>query len=126
MCFFVISLSADLLLLPMCRLNFRFRKIHRKLCKLTARAVQSMLGPPSELTGLECAEKSELDELYHIVWLLRRQLNYPQLQLENSATTIFDLELSYENLIRMHFWLGPLVLPTIVFDRLHSSPSILL
>ena len=124
LCSCLLSLAADLLLLPVCRLNFSCQAIHRELYKLTARAVQSMATVGNG--NIDCQEQAEicdLDELMclskhdnHIVWLLRKQLTDPEMAISNFSVNIFNFKFSYQNLIRLHFWYGLITLPTVVLD----------
>ena len=119
----IITLAADLLFLPICRLNSCCQEIHRELCKLTARAVETMVVVGDDADDLARAKVRLFDGMpccqnydTHIVSLMRKQLGDPHMAMNNFAITIFNLKLTHENLIRMHFWFGILMLPTIFFD----------
>lgn len=69
------------------------------------------------------------DQIYdrHLIWLLRKELNNSSNWNSRFATAAFGIDVKYSNLMRLHFWIGLLLLSIITYeaDRERESLSLL-
>lgn len=106
---------ADFCLVPVCYIHSRSLDLYRSLWSLLAHTIEleRWIYENSHKHSYYDSRTTIYDR--HLVWSLRKQLNHPDRLIKQFATTAFGLELSYPNLIRIHFWFG-LVALSIITD----------
>lgn len=109
-----ILLINDVSLVMACWMHARCLDIYGHLHNLLAHVVEM-----GQLVRMQTGREA-YDE--HLVWMLRRELDYPENFIERFATRylIGKSNLTYESLVRFHFWWGILVISISVLDI--SSP----
>lgn len=46
----------------------------------------------------------------HLIWVIRKELNHPDLLEGQFATVGLGIKFTYGNLIKIHFWLGLIIM----------------
>lgn len=100
---------SDLCMIPVCHLYSRCLDLYKSLSSLLAHVVH-VTSEEGELTD---DTRTIYDE--HLTWIIRKELNHPDQLRVQFATIGLGLLFTYQNLIRVHFWFGLIVL-SIVFD----------
>lgn len=122
-CSFCFSLATDLLFVPLCQLNFRCGHLYRELSGLLAHSVEIFQsnGNRGCLDGTTENENSyetckEVNN-NQVLWLLRKELHYPEQMVNKFNVSLCGLKISYANMLKIHFYFGIIVLPTVLDDH---------
>ena len=96
-------------LIPICHLNTRCLDLYRSLSSLMAHVV-------------ELGESNWGSSIYdgHSVLVLRRELDHPEDLLRQFVSRATGIDLTYSNIVRLHFWVGLIILSILVTQ---SNPN---
>lgn len=97
---------------PICYLNSRCRDLYKLLGNLLAHTIETDMSSPFDRDVYEP----------HTVWLLRKELNYPDRSLKQFETKSCGLTITYSNLVKVYFWTG-LILLSISNDTKSGTPN---
>lgn len=118
-CLILVGLP-DLVVMPLCWLNIRCLALYHNLYSLIAclanskeQLKQQQQATPSAVTPIGFYHE-------HTIWLLRRELNHPEAFKHQFSVSALGIELSYGEMLKLHFWLG-LIIVTFCVDFQPSS-----
>lgn len=99
MIWFIMVIFADLVFLPICWMESRSQSPIKSLWNLMATLV----------VIVDQVNYGRLvDE--HSIWLLRKELSHPERMRSQFTISVLGIEFTYTELLKLHFWLGLLVL----------------
>lgn len=104
----LMAFSADCCMMPICWMNRGYMDLYNSLSCLMAHLV-------------ELTDHQDTGYLFskHMVWLLRKELNHPENFNNQFATISMGMVIDYPRMMRIHFWIGLVVLS--LFVDLQSS-----
>ena len=124
---FMSTILVDTLLVPMCHMNVRCLQLNKELSGLLALLVDldAMVNERKLLRVRRSMANFKREYLFrdsHTTWIMRNSIDwsYPY---EQFTVKFFGMALTYGNLLRIHFWIGALVLPTIIIDHKFGAAS---
>jgi len=59
----------------------------------------------------------------HIIWSLRRELNHPEKLTSQFTVTFARVKLTYGTIIKVYFWLGVLLVPSMISSSQEGASS---
>lgn len=95
----LMAFLADFSLIPVCWMNSRCLSLYNSLSRLMAHLV-------------ELSNHPETGQLFdrHTIWLLRKELNHPERIASQFATSSMGMSFTYSRMLRIHFWIGLVVI----------------
>lgn len=104
----------NLMMVPMCYLRSRAFDLYKTMSSLLAHSIECQ-------TILDTLK--EPDQVYdaHLVGLLRKELDDPAMMARQFTFVVLGVNITYPNLLRIHFWFGLLML--VVINGLASRNS---
>lgn len=128
---FILASVADVVLVPLCHMYTRCLHLQKSLSSLLAHTLEVTRDASNnqQETSDPISNESSLDEenpgakqaqrftrIYdsHTIWLLRKELSHPEQMHSQFSIYTFGISLTYDNLLRVHFWVSLLSLSMMI------------
>lgn len=115
----VLNISADLMMLPVCRLNSKSVSLHYGVSKLLANAIQLYELRDNLIEDLQrkslgrqtvmVRSGSKLDTMgdpNHLIWFLRKELDFADQATSRFTIKTCGIPISYDSFMKFHFFAG--------------------
>lgn len=120
----------NIMLISICHMYNRSSGLYKLLCSLQAQMIQTMQLVDHQIDASDHAEKLSYEP--HLIQLLRKILDNPDMFMKQFAALSMGIHLSYSNLIKLYFWSSVILLTMMhgvgsrrddpVFGRILNDP----
>jgi len=114
-CSIAFGLVVDLVLVPLCHLNYLCSRIYKELSGLIAHAIGLHYQEEHTASRICCVRDN------NIVWLLRKELRDPRKIMDDFNVNVFGFRISYAHVMRLHFYLGIYILSALSYNPTESK-----
>lgn len=124
--FLMVSLAGDPVYLQICHFDCSCKTLYRRISRLLPLAIDIYSNNSDQFLGTQipqaivtCDQVESLPD-NHIVWFIRKELNFSDQVIESFTMKTHGVPLTYSTLMKIHFWFGIMLIST---EYLHTKSA---